>query len=102
VVHASWRPVYDLPISDTNSKACTLQTPGGGGGLDGNRDEVSDDLLISAVEASEPTCTLLSRIGDCRAQVSGQIASQARERPRFQGTCVTPSIIIIYIIICMP
>ena len=47
-------------------------------------------FFVSAVAAADPACVLL----DCKcdtANVSGQVASQARQRHLLHGTCVTPS-----------
>jgi hypothetical protein len=44
------------------------------------------DFLTSAAAAAEPAWMLLAWTYDA-AYVSGQVASQARDRPLFQGTC---------------
>jgi len=47
-------------------------------------------LLSSAADAADPASILLSWMYDC-AKVLGHVASHARHRPLFHGTCVTLS-----------
>ena len=48
------------------------------------------DFAASAAAAADPARLLFIRACDS-AKVFGQVASHARQRPRDQGTCVTPS-----------
>jgi len=47
-------------------------------------------LFSSTADAADPASVLLSWMYDC-ANILGLVASHARHRPLFHGTCVTPS-----------
>ena len=83
------------PTSLTRSSACSPQTPdvsmaNGTKSTPAMMSAYFCDFLTSAAAAAEPAWMLLAWTYDA-AYVLGQVASQARDRPLFQGTCVTPS-----------
>jgi len=97
VERGSWVTVISRrPISKTRWKACSPQVPDvsiAKGMMKSTPVVMSAyfyDFIASAVAAVEPARVLLVRTWDT-ANVSGQVTSHARQRPRDQETCVTPS-----------
>jgi len=83
------------PISMTRWKACSPQVPDvliakGKISTPVVKSEYFCDIIASIVAAAEPARVLLARSWDT-TNVSGKVASDARQRSGDQGTCVTPS-----------